>query len=191
MTDNPPPTPSSLSPDPENKKVVPQLLAGAIVLLILIVALNWTASPPEEFLLNQNDLQENKNLNQANANSSVAEEPEPQPPNEKPVTTPFETSVTIGTLADEQTGWLIIKVQTKTDLSSSAQGHFAITNEFNIETNNVQSFLLDLSLLPAQKKKKLVMHIDGQNMAVFSKNQSLLTFGRSPAGSWFLQKKSD
>lgn len=187
MTEHqPPPSPPPAKPE-DHKQIVQQVLIGVFGLVVLFVILRWTTAglPPEEGFVQGGNVQLN------NANS--AEPTPPPPPIEEPpteeesaVASPFETRVSIETLADDQPGWLTIRTQAESAKRSTAVGHYEEQNEFRIETTNVASFRIDLSALPVLKGKKLIMHIDKQHMSVSLKKQRYLTFGVSPAGSWFV-----
>ncbi|MCH8854464.1 MAG: DUF885 domain-containing protein, partial [Planctomycetes bacterium] len=96
--------------------------------------------------------------------------------------------VFIETLADEQQGWLTILNQSNSGQASSAEGRYVATNEFQIDTDNVDRFTVNLRELETAPKKRFILHIDGQNMVLFPKNHDAIEFARSPEGTWAYQK---
>lgn len=95
-----------------------------------------------------------------------------------------EARVSIETLADEQTGWLTITGQSASGRGSSAVAHYGRENEFDIETVNVDRFELDLSALPANRTRRFILRVDGQDMLLFPEAIGTIIFARSPEDTW-------
>jgi hypothetical protein len=117
------------------------------------------------------------------------------PPAEPPAAPPdpYQAAVSIRNLADVQQGWLRITRQATTDELSKAEGQFRPAGDFTVGTTNVEEFTLDRAPLAVRSADRLIMHIDGQNLVVFPREHEhgLLTFRRSPAGTWEYVKQGE
>ena len=162
----------------------------------------WTSAPPlpdDELELPQESPAQRDGTGSAGADGPQSENPDhPEaaielPPQEPLTAAPIEAHVSIETPAqrdgtgfagDEQTGWLKITRQSAAGEASSAVARYQAENEFEIQTENVDRFELDLSLLPVNATRRFILHIDGQDMLVFPKEMGRVSFGRSAEGTW-------
>ncbi len=97
---------------------------------------------------------------------------------------PPEARVSIESLNDEQSAWLTVVGQTAAGRTSTAVARYRGNNEFDIDTANVSRFVLDLTDLEVLPKKRIILHIDGQDLLLFPKRPSAVEFARSPEGAW-------
>ncbi len=157
------------------------MLWAVIFFAVLLVAIILTSAPP----LAGDDLE-------AHEPAVLDETPEQDPDLDPPLRLPEtqydsadpQARVAIETLTDEQTGWLTITGQSASGRGSTAVARYGPENEFDIETINVDRFELDLSALPVNRTRRFILHVDGQDMLLFPEAIGIITFARSPEGTW-------
>lgn len=172
---------------PDDSNTLPQIVVGLIVLMLLVIVIKITTTVKDESVP-YSFPGAAANSNTAEAAAEPDEQPAEQPAETQPVVDPFKVELSIDTIADPQVGWFRIERQSRPAKRSSATAQFKIGNDFTIQTENVERWSLDLSQLPVGLDSRVILHIDGLNMTVFPKGSSLLTFNRTPAGRWFLDK---
>ncbi len=184
MTANDKPGSASAPGPSQGKDVVRQLLWGLIFFAVILAVIIWTSAPP----LPHEDLDLQQELTTANENPPQPPEAEQPPfklpPETQPVSNTSKARVSIESLGDEQTGWLRITAQSTSGRRSSAVARYRAENEFEVDTVNVDRFELDLSLLPVNRTRRFILHIDGQDMLLFPKTMGTIEFARSPEGTW-------
>ncbi len=168
-------------PHPVSERDTGQQVLWAIILLAALVALFYSTSAPplesngaERLIVTSND----KPIEQS-------DEPDPPPPSRsEPAFGAAEVHVEIQSPSDPQSGWLRIAGVATADRESAANGHYRRNNEFDIDTANVDRIDVRLGDLDVNRTRRLIFHIDGQDMLVFVDEIGTIRFVRSPAGLW-------
>ena len=162
-----------------------QILWSVILLAGLVALFYWTSAPPPENMVD--DFQFVASQDEPTEQSEQSEEPDPPlplPSRSEAAFAAAEVHVEIQSPTDPQSGWLRIAGVATAQRKSSATGHYRRNNEFDIETTNVDHIDVRLADLEVSRMRRLIFHIDGQDMLVFVDEIRTISFVRSPEGLW-------
>ncbi len=171
---------------------IKQSVVGLALLVLMVVIIMWTSTPPtlvpEDPLIEVGGTPDAPPQSPAIEDSADGPDPATSQPEPTTVIDGLQIHTRINSLADPQPGWLVIAGQSRVGQPSTATARCQHDNELEIDTVNVNRFELDLSALPVAVSRRLIMHIDGQDMLLFAKTGAPVTFARSPEGAWSYDK---
>ncbi len=109
------------------------------------------------------------------------ERPKPIYENERP----FRVDATVSSPDDPQAGWLRIEALTDKDQEARIKGLFPEPNDLRVETLNVSELTIDLSMLPIEAGRRIILHIDRQGIEISQRyRDTKLRLVRGPTGHW-------
>ena len=163
---------------------------GVIGLAGMLALIYWTSSPRPDQALGEfaelpTETEPAEKIDAADQETeSEDDSPLKMPTQEQLLRQPTEIRVAISSLVDEQTSWLRINSQAKPDLESSASARYRTENEFEVNTTNVDRFVLEIGRLPVNPTRRFILRIDGQDMLLFAQRAEQIELTRSGEGVW-------
>ena len=107
-----------------------------------------------------------------------SEPPEPQDP--------FHLSFELATPDTKQRGWVRVMKFFNQGPPAGVEAHWEGPNRITIDTQNVQLLSLDLGQLPVDRRKSVVLRLNGQGIQLSSGHGPVVQFERGQAGTWRL-----
>jgi len=110
---------------------------------------------------------------------------EGETPPESPVVASEPPPPAANTVSTKPEGkWLTIERREIESLGASARGEVTDSHRLEIRTDNVDQFSVDLSEIPLDWNKRIVLRVNTQTMELTKKKHPLVHFRRTPTGDW-------
>ncbi len=98
---------------------------------------------------------------------------------------PFRVDATVTDPNDPQAGWLRIEALTDPNQPARIQGRFPEPNKMQVQTTNVAELSVDLSMLPIQPGRWIILQIDKQAIDLAQRYRGKrVRLVRAPTGQW-------
>lgn len=107
--------------------------------------------------------------------------PEPPEPAD-----PFHLKFELAEQGQRHKGWVqVMKFFNEGD-KAGVEAHWEGSNRITVDSHNVQYLSLDLGQLPVDRRKSVVLRLDGHGIQLSTRHWPVVEFERGQAGTWRL-----
>jgi hypothetical protein len=145
------------------------------------VSPNGPQTPPEAGTADSGETGADENLSTApeKASDSAVEPPEPPDPPD-----PFHLDFELVNQDQKHKGWVQVMKFFNGEDKATVEAVWSGGNRITVDTANVQYLSLDLGQLPVNRRKSVILRLDGHGIQLSNQHWPVVEFERGQAGTW-------